>query len=245
MGARKRTTKQKRLEAAFSLLGTVVLVATFWEHEVRRENAKDITDSVQQAQAAALLRIDLNNVREKLDRMSRDVTEANPSAEEKGFALQTRLNIAEDERYSIWLESLSGLVRVLHDKGATDHLEELRQRLKDVEAKRDDIRGRTIERQEREIVAGMSGIPRMGPPSHEDQQLRSESQSLTVMDASHLFIEIRNFADDINTRANALADQSDKEYQKSKRWSYFLIPLGILLNLIGKLTGFGEVNSEE
>lgn len=233
---KRKSRKKKVAEAILTVLGTVVVAATFYAHEVKRERAREAKDRIEHAKDEKNLRDLLNAVQRRiirvldLDRNKKQHSTAKPGniEYERKQADEMRLNAT---KYWLRVDDSRVLAESLHNRADLDsRIEATEKELLHVEDECDDLY------EDIGMLTEGGAIPTASQLKERDDKFKAISEKYDEFSeaASSLVEEID---EEVRDEANA----AQLSYKNATTVSYYLYPLGFLLALVGKLIGI-EIN---
>lgn len=213
-------------ELTFTLAGTVMLLVTFYVHEVKREEAKDLADALDRAQGVVVLRADIQRLVDAAP--TKGVINPHPFSEDVALSLSLDRSLAD-------VQLITSNLDKEQQKLFVDRITTVRALLTAM----DKLKAALLEAAVSLEKVNALGLSRPGLEEH--QQQLEENFVKTSKEAIDL---VSGLYKDALTAADKEAVQSKDDYQFFNKCSYVLYPLGFLLNLIGKLYGLGEVKAE-
>jgi hypothetical protein len=225
LGRQLRTPRGK--EVAYIMLGAVLLLGTFYVHEVKREQAKDLSDALDRAQGVIILRTEIQALEQNLP-MNPAKVPKNPHP------------FSDDIGLSVGLERCLADVEFITANFDNARKEQFKRRISSVRAS---LKAMDVFKQSLiELAGAMENAKNLQVDVTETQKKYVQSQKdFTELGKNAINLVLDLYTDTLS-EASYVADQSRKEYELATRISYVLIPLGLILGLIGKLTGLGEIN---
>lgn len=234
---------------SFTIIGTVIVLGSFYEREVRRDEAKELNDTLEWAQSTVTTQKSIRDVQESINTLKEDIYRK----ENKNF-MNGKLGF-QAELYHQKLQNLSAVGRIqdsLNDaKYLFERLNEAQK--KPLGASIRQVNSDMIECWDKELIESeainkLISVQALVHPDLAESQRAADTYEHSIMPANicqgEMETKVDNLFRTVFKRAQLTASQSQKDYQRATLWSHFLIPLGLLLALIGKITGLGEVKTE-
>lgn len=240
---RKKARRLKIVEVVLLVLGTVIVFATYYVHEIKLEEVKELKASISRAKEESTMHLQTNAVLFDILAAVIDVQRMQPSGNSRDFAwldlhYKAQARQIDNGHLMVSLEAFNSLAVSLESKHLSlpnpmvflRELTNLNERDTDLMNYIETKRASPIKLTQTEFEKELR-----------ETALRNESNE------NH-FSKVRN---DFNVAALKLLNistrvenESKESYERYTYWSYFLYPFGFLLGLAGKLIGIEDAVEE-
>jgi hypothetical protein len=248
MGESKQTKNKKRarrIDVLFSIVGTAIVLITFYVHEVKREEAKEAADTVASTLATENLEEAISNGSSTVIRHLIDSSYTEPSS--KGLTKRESVLLR-----SVYLTMFDVDALQFDSWNQANALHALEKSVATLKDKKDYPNRLTTMRSEldkaandgAEVYIAVNGLKREAETVHpipatfwSKVNPVEERVALFQWESGKIIDKASALREDILKHMQTQADLYKQRYERLTSWSYFLYPLGFLLGLIGKLLG--------
>lgn len=245
---RRQRSRKKITEVFLTITGTAVVAITFFVHEVKRENVKELKDGIAQVQEETLIRddiralgVEVSVIKERLARPQPPIKTDDYLWESFADSVTERKIIRQSTKTS--LSNVTLLVLSLEEpKDYALRIQQITSEEKTLAQKDEEQMG--------QIFAGKLKSHQIQSPSQQkeiSQQIgyvTNQDQEITK-EFTKFSNEQAALVKDVTTDATQTADKAKRSYERYTHLSYFLYSLGFILGLVGKMIGIEGVAEEE